>query len=161
MTITLTCNGPSHKKPYVQEFADGTRIKVPIDRLFRLRGCLCNECLKLKKKHPKLSDPAEVAVTVANAARATSRLAAAQAFPRSGTQRMAVLQAIANAPDGLTDEEICHKLRLSPKSENPRRYELVNGGWIEGSGKRRHNLSGSVAMVWVLSVAGEDALRSR
>lgn len=81
----------------------------------------------------------------------TAKLAALRAAPRTGTARRRVLMTIANCgADGATDEEIQHSLGMNPSTQRPRRVELVQGGWIEDSGKRRRTLSGDQAIVWVI-----------
>lgn len=80
----------------------------------------------------------------------TSREAALHAMPRSGTQRLRVLEAIVECPR--TDDELQRDLRMSGNSERPRRVELVEGGWIEPSGETRRTLSGDEdAIVWRLA----------
>lgn len=87
--------------------------------------------------------------------RGTSSAAATLAAPRSGTNRMAVLEAVAAvARDvqtvGLTDVEVQRSTGLSPNSERPRRVELVDGGWLADSGRTREH-HGREHTVWVLT----------
>ena len=82
----------------------------------------------------------------------TQRLAAIEAYPATGTWRRRVLNAITAAgARGSTDEELQDLLRLNPSTQRPRRVELVEGGWIEDSGRRRRTRSGRDAVVWTLS----------
>lgn len=88
-------------------------------------------------------------------AKRTSSEAAKLVEPRSGTQRRAVLDAVAAvARDvrtvGLTDVEVARSTGLPPNSARPRRKELVDAGWLADSGvKREHH--GREHVVWVLT----------
>jgi hypothetical protein len=91
----------------------------------------------------------------------TQRLAAAAAYPMTGTCRRRVLDAIIFAGEkGATDEQLQRWLDLNPSTERPRRVELVEGGWIEDSTIRRATLSGRSAVVWTLTDAGLQAVSS-
>lgn len=80
----------------------------------------------------------------------TSRKAALHAMPNTGTQRLRVLEAIAQCPR--TDDELQHDLRMSGNSQRPRRGELVEGEWIEPSGEERRTRDGNEdAIVWRLA----------
>lgn len=86
---------------------------------------------------------------------ATSRRAAIDAYPRTGTQRHRVLEFIrGRGDDGATDDEIQVALNLNPSSERPRRIELVEGGYVrakvvDGAAVERLTRWGSDAQVWV------------
>jgi hypothetical protein len=87
--------------------------------------------------------------------RATAKAAALAAEPRTGTNRRAVLDAVAAvARDprtvGLTDVEIQRATGLNPNSARPRRVELVDGGWLADSGVTREHY-GREHTVWVLT----------
>jgi hypothetical protein len=89
------------------------------------------------------------------AAQRTSAAAAAAVEPRTGTQRRAVLDAVGQvARDprlvGLTDVELGAATGLRPNSLRPRRKELIDGGWLEDSGRTRTH-HGNEHIVWVLS----------
>lgn len=89
------------------------------------------------------------------AARRTSSDAAKAAEPRSGTNRRAVLDAVAAvARDprtvGLTDVEIQRATGINPNSARPRRVELVDGGWLADSGRTREHF-GREHTVWILT----------
>jgi hypothetical protein len=106
-----------------------------------------------------LSDPgARTRGRTHRAGRDTERAAAELIEPKTGTQRAAVLAAIAAAPDGLTDEQIADTTGLYLYSAAPRRTELVKGGWVHDSGERRTTSRGTPAVVWVLTAAGRAAL---
>jgi hypothetical protein len=82
----------------------------------------------------------------------TSRLAALEVAPRTGTQRARVLDYIrTRGSRGATDAEIQHALGMNGNTERPRRIELVEGGWLTDSGLRR-TVSGRPAIVWSASV---------
>lgn len=102
-----------------------------------------------------LADPSADRVQLRAAAGQTEKAAAAVAFPHSGTQRMAVLDAIDNALDGCTDDELADLTGLSLNAVRPRRGELVDGGWIEDTGKLRDSAAGNPAIVWGLTQAAE------
>ena len=79
----------------------------------------------------------------------TSRAAALEVAPRTGTQRWRVLQFVtACGDDGATDDEIQDALAMSGNTERPRRLELVEGGWIIDSGTRRRH-QGRDRIVWI------------
>lgn len=91
--------------------------------------------------------------------RDTERAAALFVMPRTGTQRRRVLEAIAAAgDDGLTDHELAEITRLYLYSAAPRRTELLRGGWVRDSGRRRATPLGSEAVVWTLTEEGAARL---
>lgn len=87
----------------------------------------------------------------------TEFLAAALVMPRTGTDRLKVLNYLGERGDeGATDEEISLGLRMRLYTAAPRRYELAQGGWAQDSGLRRPTTTGSAAIVWVLTVQGRQ-----
>lgn len=80
-----------------------------------------------------------------------SKDAAIAMIPTAGTLRYRVFTAIENSPNGLTTDECADRLGETVLSIRPRFTELMNGGWIEDSGKRRKNLSGRSATVWMVA----------
>lgn len=58
-----------------------------------------------------------------------------------------VLELLQATPDGLTDEEMQHKLGMNPSTQRPRRIELVRRGLVVECGTRR-TASGRMASVW-------------
>lgn len=89
----------------------------------------------------------------------TERKAAYDVLPRSGTQRRLVLAAIAAAgADGLTDGEVADQTGLYLYSAAPRRYELMQGGWVMDTGKRRDSANGGTSIVWALTTRGRNQL---
>lgn len=91
----------------------------------------------------------------ASGAPATERASAIAEFPRTGTKRLAVLEALVVAGShGLTDYEGAKTTGIYLYTYAPRRVELVEYGWIEDSGRRRPAGSGKLAAVWRLSEQG-------
>ena len=109
---------------------------------------------------PALSDPDAATPGQAHArARDTERAAALAVTPRTGTQRRRVLEAIAAAgADGLTDHELADTTGLYLYSAAPRRTELLRGGWVRDSGRRRATPLGGEAAVWTLTEEGAARL---
>lgn len=109
------------------------------------------------EQRPPLSDPSvDSDGLVRSDSPQTSRDGAADVFPRSGTKRLAVLQALSRSGvEGATDDELCEMLSSSYSSVGPRRRELVAGGWVEDSGRTRLGSSGSHQTVWVLTERAE------
>lgn len=108
---------------------------------------------------PRLSDPSAPTADPAHHGRQTEAVAAWQNLPRSGSQRLRVLEAIARAGDeGRTDAELEDRLGMLRPSPGNRRGELVAGGWVRDSGRRRPTRTGSPAVVWVLTEAGRARL---
>lgn len=91
----------------------------------------------------------------------TQRLAALRAYPATGTARRLVLDEIGGSLNGLTDEEIQESLHMNPSTQRPRRVELVEGGWIEDSTRRRLTSTKREAVVWVLTEAGRQQWQPR
>lgn len=79
----------------------------------------------------------------------TERNAAFAVMPRTGTQRIKVLRAIINSPDGLTDAEVSDQTGIYLYSAAPRRNELLIGGWVRDSGHTRATGNGGDGIVWV------------
>lgn len=103
----------------------------------------------------KFSDPEKSGAPV------TQRKAAILVYPRTGTYRNGVLSAVATAPDGRTDEELYEVTGWDENTVRPRRNELMNGGWIEDSGRARKTPSGKDAVVWVLTESGRAHIDAR
>jgi hypothetical protein len=81
---------------------------------------------------------------------ATSRVAAVEAVPLTGSKRADVYALIRSQKDyGATDEEIQTYLDMNPSTQRPRRVELVDAGLIRDSGTTRQTRSGRPAVVWV------------
>jgi DNA-directed RNA polymerase specialized sigma24 family protein len=69
----------------------------------------------------------------------------------AGTLRAQVREVITNCPNGITADEIAHRLGKSVLSIRPRVSELRRLGEIRQSGARGKNESGMSASVWVIS----------
>jgi hypothetical protein len=81
----------------------------------------------------------------------TSVEAANALAPHLGRLQKLVLEAISEAyPVGLTADELATKLKLDRWSVQPRTSELKLKGLILDSGRRRPNVTGKKAIVWVL-----------
>jgi hypothetical protein len=98
----------------------------------------------------------------------TSRKAALDNYPRSGTQRMEVLHRVARAgSDGATRDQLVQWLGKPPNVITPRVKELVEGGWLERklhedrSPAVRRTRAGSDAEVLVLTFRARQELRRR
>lgn len=80
----------------------------------------------------------------------TSRKAALDNYPRSGTQRSTVLaKVMATGLRGLTRDAICVVTDMPPNVATPRVKELVEGGWLEETDRTRKTRSGSEATVLI------------
>jgi hypothetical protein len=113
----------------------------------------------VRRHLPALSDPTLDAEGQRHATGSdTERAAALAVMPRSGTQRATVLEAIAASPSGLTDAELAEVTGLYLYSAAPRRCELVAGGWVRDTGRRRRTGHGNPAAVWVLTLEGAERL---
>lgn len=109
---------------------------------------------RLKCEQPTLSNPDANTIGKFHAdAKLTERKAALAIYPKTGTQRRSILERIA-LNTGATDEELSYLLNMNPSSVRPRRGELVEGGWIEDSGRTRQLRSGEKGIVWVLTEKG-------
>lgn len=90
-------------------------------------------------------------VWVHKKAHPTEVMAAQMVLPRSGTQRAKVLAAFKEAhPEPLTDDDIVQKVGIVIQSANPRRRELVSGGWLADSGVKKLNARGQQCIAWKL-----------
>lgn len=79
----------------------------------------------------------------------TSRVAAVEAVPLTGSKRQAVFHFIQEQGwRGATDEEIQTALDMNPSTQRPRRVELVDQGLIQDSGRTRLTRSRRAAAVW-------------
>lgn len=109
-----------------------------------------------------LSDPhANTAGAAHRRAGQTERQAAWRAMPKSGTDRLLVLQAIAESDAGLTDAEIADTTGLYRYTAAPRRVELMKGGWVRDSGRTRTSGSHVAQIVWILTDEAAARLKER
>lgn len=105
-----------------------------------------------------LPDPTEDRIGKFHAAAGvTERAAAVKTYPRTGTQRGLILDAIAASEDGLIDEELAAIPGITDTAHRTRRNELVVDGWIEDSGRVRLTASGTESIIWVLTAAALDS----
>ena len=80
----------------------------------------------------------------------TSIAAADAIAPKLGRlQRLAETTIRAAGPDGLTADELAARLEMERWSIQPRTTELSRKGMIRASGRRRRNVTGKAAIVWV------------
>lgn len=79
----------------------------------------------------------------------TSIMAAGKARGMAHSIRERVYDAIAAAPDGMTDIELQDALGLDGSTQRPRRIELLGEGRIRALGVRKQ-ANGRAAMVWVV-----------
>lgn len=108
----------------------------------------------------KLDSPDENALGGFSRGSDTSRKAAIDNYPRSGSQRYRCLVAIARAgATGRTFDELRQELNLY--SADRRLSELKDGGWIEANGDERKTQHGSDAVVYVLTAKGEREVKAR
>lgn len=77
----------------------------------------------------------------------TSAIAAARAYPKTGTNRCQVLELIWRVGP-LTCDEICQRLGMLVQSATPTINSLRKDGWLRDSGQRRDTRSGNPAVVW-------------
>lgn len=125
---------------------------------------------------PTLSDPDERQLGPFVRDSDTSRRAALEAYPRQGTQRWKILDALwlryRNGRHGATRDELASELRMSPNAVRPRVVELGRGGWIGGAGETdsadalhadetRLTASRRDAEVLVLTTAGIERMEAR
>lgn len=114
---------------------------------------------------PTLTAVASLGVVQGPTQERTSQTAALAAWPRAGSARARVLEAITRAGDrGVTDDELLDRLDgMSPNTLRPRRGELVTAGWVraatreDGRPLTRASGHGNPATVWVLT----DAARAQ
>ncbi len=67
-----------------------------------------------------------------------------------------VLAHVRATDEGCTDDEIALQLYLHPDTARPRRYELVQRGYLKDSGRRRACPGGRTGVVWMATETGDD-----
>lgn len=108
----------------------------------------------------KLDAPDENALGGFTSDSETSRKAALDNYPRSGSQRYRCLVAIAKSGiAGRTFDELRQELDLY--SADRRLSELKDGGWIESNGQERKTQHGSDAVVYILTGKGQREVDAR
>lgn len=89
-------------------------------------------------------------VQIGNRAQRTSRAAAKNMLPTSGTMRRRVYETIKAQRDmGRTDSELEATLNGKHQTISASRRSLVLDGWIIDSGKTRKNAQGNDCIVWI------------
>lgn len=112
-----------------------------------------------------LADPDKSQLGPFQAHSDTSRLAALRAYPRQGSQRWQIIQALAHK--AMTRDELVSWLRLRGNAIRPRIVELREGGWVQplttptGAVVTRPTATGCEAEVLTLTLRGRAALATR
>lgn len=88
----------------------------------------------------------------------TSRQAALDTYPRSGSHRWRILAALQAFPDGLTREELAIATSLGGDTIRPRVLELIGGGFAVETEVTRKTQKGSDATVLLVTESGVGAL---
>ena len=84
----------------------------------------------------------------------TSVAAADAVAPKLGRlQRLAETTIRDAGEDGLTADELAARLELDRGSIQPRTTELRRKGIIRDSGRRRRNVTGKAAIVWIVPMS--------
>lgn len=92
----------------------------------------------------------------------TSHAAAERIEPAADTLRAEVYSWIVrNGLYGSTDEETAEALSMAGNTQRPRRVELMDGGHVVDSGRRRKTRSGRNAVVWITVRVRDEAERRR
>lgn len=131
----------------------------------------CTHC-PLPKAHPNhhqaapgavLPDPARLGVVTTPTQADTSQAAGLAAWPKAGTDRATILEAVAAAGEyGATDDDLAFDTDLSPNTVRPRRGELAAAGFLvaarepDGTPRTRPNKAGNPCQVWVLTAAARE-----
>lgn len=109
---------------------------------------------------PTLWDPDPTENRVGSSRRTdpwTSKAAAKDNYPRSGTQRHRVLVALSRFE--FTDFELSERLHILRGVAAKRRQELQNDDFVEPAGYTRATDTNCQALVWRITDAGREALR--
>lgn len=89
----------------------------------------------------------------------TSRQAALDHYPRSGSLRARVLEAVYRAGHhGATSDELAERHGWRLYSVKPRLIELRRGGWLQLSGETRPSVTGSPVDVHVATARARERL---
>lgn len=92
----------------------------------------------------------------------TAKAAAVAVFPRSGSLRKKVLGAVWRAGQhGATRDELAASLDMGPNTLRPRVKELIDGEWVEASGRTRPSDSGRASEVLVLTLHAQAEIARR
>ena len=88
-------------------------------------------------------------VITAKKAHPTSANAAIKAYPKSGSKRQKIYNAI-KLFGGLTDEEIERTLEVAGNTVRPARVSLVRDQLVMDSGQTRKTVAGNDSIVWIV-----------
>jgi hypothetical protein len=88
-------------------------------------------------------------IIVAKKAHPTSANAAIKAYPKSGSKRQKIYNAI-KLFGGLTDEEIERTLEMAGNTVRPARVSLVRDELVMDSGQTRKTIAGNDSIVWIV-----------
>lgn len=102
----------------------------------------------------ELSDPEQQQLGPFARDSQTSRKAALDNYPRQGSQRMRILNAL--DMENATREELGERMSIPDNSIRPRVKELIEGGWIEESDHTRPTQTGSDAAILKLTNRARD-----
>ena len=95
-------------------------------------------------------------VIISSKARQTSKDAALNALPRSGSIRYRIYQFILWSDlVGATDQEIATSLNLSGDTVRPARKTLEQDLFVIDSGLTRNNQNGNACIVWRANIEGQ------
>lgn len=92
----------------------------------------------------------------------TELKAALKVAPKSGTSRFRVLLAIVEKgrERGLIDWEVASLARIPLSSVTGRRNELMEGGFVENSGKEDRGPYGADCTLWIATERGRRAIEN-
>lgn len=94
----------------------------------------------------------------------TSRAAAISATPILRSARRQIVNEIASVsslwPTGLSDEDLCRRLRRHHKTVSSARNWLCEKGWLTDSGARKKSASGRATILWCLTPAAQSRVHS-
>lgn len=95
-------------------------------------------------------------VIISPDAKQTSRVAALNTLPYSGSIRHRVYEFIVRrGPEGATDQEIATNLNLSGDTVRPTRKTLEQDLYVIDSGLTRNNHNGNACIVWRANIEGQ------
>lgn len=92
----------------------------------------------------------------------TSRRAALDNYPRAGSQRHRIIEALYRAYRGeLTRDGIAEELGLQHQSVDPRVLELIRGGWVQETPREKPTRTGSKAKLLELTSKARAHITNR
>lgn len=153
MIVVLVCQSCGDRKEVNDQ--DGYE-GLPVLEWWEKVGKHCRTC----REKAALPDPTAPQLGKFGAGHPeTSRRAAVLAYPRSGSQRAAILDAMAHRlsegqPEGLTAYEASAIIGRSPNQTATRMLELREQGWIRHNGQERATTPGNTGLVHVFTDDG-------